>query len=125
MFGVREGVDRRQAAGRSERLQVGLRVGADHGPVEHPAEHAGGVLDGFAPAAELEVVAIEEECVAAEFTDADLETDPCTCRRLTENHPPAAMPERVRGVAAAGRFHLAAQGDDPQDFVAGQRLDGK
>ncbi len=79
---------------RGERFQVALREGADHRAVEHPAQHAGGVLDGFAAAAELEVVGVEKQRVAAEFADAHLEADPRAGGAFVEDHAPAAVPQR-------------------------------
>ncbi len=125
VFRVREGVDRRQSAGGGEGFHVALRVGADHHAVQHPAEDAGGVLDGFAAAPELEVVGVEEKGIAAEFADADLETDARAGGRFIEDHPPAAVPQWVFVETTALGLHLAAQRDDPQDVLPRHGFDGK
>ena len=75
MLIIGERVDRREARKRGELLDIPLRERADHRAVDHPPEHARGVLDRLA-AAELDVVRTEEQRVPAQLANADLERHP-------------------------------------------------
>ena len=55
-----------------EFLDVLLRVSADDRAVNHPSQHAGGVLDRFA-APQLGVAGAEKQRLPAQFPDAHLE----------------------------------------------------
>ena len=103
MLGIGQGVDGRDAGVMREILHVALRVGADDCAVHHAAEHAGGVLNGFA-AAELEVIGIEKHHAAAQFADASLERHACAGGGLGEDHCPRLAGERLVLAVATLRF---------------------
>ena len=71
---VRKGVNGGDLGVAGEFLDVALGEGAEHGAVDHAAQDAGGVLDGFA-AAKLDFAGWEENDLAAQLADADLEGD--------------------------------------------------
>ena len=69
--------------------------------MQHPAQNARRVLDGFATPAQLQVVGIEEQGVAT--PSSRMPTSKLTLvrvERFGKNHAPAAMPERMLGEAA-------------------------
>ena len=107
MLVVGEGVDGGDAGEIGEFLDVALGEGADDGAVEHSAQDAGGVLDGFA-AAKLDIAGGKEHDLAAELADADLEGDAGACGRFGEDMRPGLAGQRLRGVMAAFRLEAPA-----------------
>ena len=87
MFSVGEGVDGGDGGEVGEFLDVGLSEGADDCAVDHAAEDAGGVAEGFA-AAELGIAWAEVEDAAAEFLDTDFEADAGAGGGFGEDHGP-------------------------------------
>ena len=79
MLLVGESIDGRDAGERGEGLDVGLLKGTNHSPMDHASEHTGRILDRLTPS-ELDFARREEEGIAAEFPDSDLEADPCPGR---------------------------------------------
>ena len=75
MFVIRQGVDCREARELGEIFDVLLGEGPNDRAMHHPAEDAGGVSDGFAPA-ELNIIGIQEKGIAAEFVDSNFEGEP-------------------------------------------------
>ena len=80
--------------------------------VEHAAQHAGGVLDRFAPA-QLNVVGIEKHHAGAQFADAGLKRHACARGGLGKNEGPSLACERLRRVRATLAFE---GGGVVQDF---------
>src|SRR5204863_8956715 len=74
--------DRREAG---QLLDLAVVVGADHDAVHVARQHPGRVRDRLA-AADLDVLAGEEEGSAAELVGADLKGDPGAGGRLGEDH---------------------------------------
>ena len=64
MLVVREGIDGGYAGVVGELLDIALRERAEDGAVNHPAQDARGVLDGFA-AAKLDLARGEEDGLTA------------------------------------------------------------
>ena len=83
-----------------EFLDVALGEGAEDGAVDHAAQDAGGVLDGFA-AAELDFAGGQEHDLAAQLADADLEGDAGAGGGLGEEHGPGLAGQGL--VGRAGR----------------------
>ena len=82
---VGEPVDHRNRGEPGQLLDLGVVVGADHDAVHVAREHAGGIGDRLA-AADLDVLAGEEEGLAAELVGADLKGDAGPGGRLGEDH---------------------------------------
>lgn len=93
MLGVRQRVHGRDARVRRELRHVRLGIGPDDRPMDHPAQHARGVLDGL-PTAKPDG-GIEEQRASAELMNPDLETHPRAGRGFREDHGP--------GLAHSGR----------------------
>ena len=109
-----------------EFLDVELGEGADNSAVNHAAEHAGGVLDGFA-AAELDFECAQKHGVAAQFADADFKRDARAGGGLGEEQGPDFAGQRERVVAAALLLHTDGGGEDvfhvlPRHFLQAQEM---
>src|SRR5262245_37855233 len=82
---------------------------ADHDDVDVAREHAGGVGDGLA-AAELHLLAGQQDGLAPELAHGDVKGHPCAGRGLVEDHGQRAALERAHA-ASAPRLHGAARLD--------------
>ena len=111
MLVVGEGVDGGNARVVREFLDVALREGAEHGAMDHPAQHARGVLDGFA-AAKLDFAGREEDHLAAQLADADLEGDAGAGGGLGEQHGPGLTGQRQFGMPPAFLLEVHRVGQD-------------
>ena len=78
--------------------------------MNHPAKHAGGVLDRFATA-ELDLAGGEEESFTTQFSDADLKADPGPGRGLGEEKAPALSGQRFGSLHAPSGLELLGQID--------------
>jgi hypothetical protein len=124
MFLIGEGIDGGDAGVVGEGLDIFLREGSDDGAMDHAPEDAGGVLDGFAPA-ELDFGGAEEERMAAEFVDTDLEGDACAGGRFGEDESPDLIGQRLAGMRTAERLHGDGSGEDAVDVRGGQGFDAE
>ena len=124
MFFVGQGVHRGNAGIGSEVIDIGLGEGADDGPVNHAAENSGGVFDGFA-ATELDIVGVEEEDIATEFTNSDFERDAGSGRAFGEEEGPALVAQGMFAVVASSDFHFLCRGEDGDQICGGGRFDGE
>ena len=122
MLVVREGVDGGDLRVVRELLDVALGEGAEHSAVNHAAHHAGGVLDRLA-AAKLNLAGRQENDLAAQLADADLEGDAGARGGLGEDHGPGLAGQRQLGVLAAFLLQLRGVGQDGVHVRAGQLLD--
>ena len=100
MLVVRERIDGGNARVVRELLDIALREGAEDGAVDHPAQHARGVLDRLA-AAKLDLAGGQEDHLAAQLADADLEGDAGARGGLGEEHGPGLAGQRLLGVLPA------------------------
>src|SRR5690349_6818109 len=71
MLLIGERVDRGDSRKGCELFHILLRKRADDRAMDHPAEDAGGVFDGFSPA-KLDVICIQKKRLAAKFAHTDL-----------------------------------------------------
>src|ERR1039458_7017654 len=94
MLVVRQRVDGRNVRIFRELLDVVLCEGADDRAVNHPAQHACGVLDRLA-AAKLDVVGVEKHWPPAKFVDADLERNPRARGRFGKHQRPGLAGQRL------------------------------
>ena len=94
MLVIGQRVDGRDAGKFGEFLHVALRKRADDRAVNHPAQHARGVLDRFA-AAQLDFVRVEKHRLAAQFANADLEGNPRARGRLGKHQRPDLSGQRL------------------------------
>ena len=124
MLLVGEGIDRRDPRETGEGLDVGLLEGADHRAVDHSTKYAGGVLDRL-PAPKLDLAGGEEERLAAELADADLEADTGPGGGFGEEEAPAFAGQGLDSFLAAGGLDLFGKVNDFQDFGGRERLDGE
>ena len=122
MLLVGEGVDGRDAGKPCKGFDIGLLEGADNGSVDHPTKDPRGVFDRF-PATQLDLAGGEEEDIAAEFADTDLETDARAGRGLGEEETPALAGKGAGGVAAPGFLEPGGEVEDPEDLGLRERLD--
>ena len=122
MFLIGKGIDRGNAAIFGEIHHVTLGKSPDHGAMDHTPQYAGGILDGF-PTTKLNVVGCEEQYVASEFTNADLETDTRTRGGFREHEGPALVSERVTFVVAPGRLHIGGQRKNAFNLLSGEGFD--
>ena len=104
MFLVGQRIHGRHAGVLGELLDIALRVRANDRAVNHPAEHARGVLDQLA-AADLNVLRAQKQRLPAQFADADLERDARARGRLVENERPGLSGQRQARVTAPFAFH--------------------
>ena len=104
---VREGIDGGNAGIVGELLDVALREGAEDGAVDHPAQHARGVLDRLA-AAKLDFAGGQEDRLPAQLADADLEGHAGAGGGFGEQHGPGLTGQRLLGMPPA--FLLEAHG---------------
>lgn len=107
-----------------EVLDIGLGEGADNGTVNHAAENPGGIFDGFA-ATELDVVGVEEEDIATEFTNSDFERDAGSGRAFGEEEGPALVAQGMFAVVASGGFHFLCRGENGDQICGEGRFDGE
>ena len=120
MFVVGQRVDGRNLGILGEFLDVVLGVGADDGAMNHSAQHPGGVFDWF-PTTELAVVGIEEDGIATQFADANLEADTRSGGGLAEDERPGFSRERAYMVVPV-RFHSGHQIQNGSHVPCGQML---
>jgi hypothetical protein len=91
--------------------------------VDHAAEDAGGVFDGFT-ATELDISSREEHGGAAEFADADFEADASAGGGLGEDEGPLLTGEDLGGGGAI-LFQGGTEVDEGFDLGAGEGFDGE
>ncbi len=123
VFVIGEGVDGGDAGVMGEVDDVLLGEGADDGAVDHPAEDASGVFDGFTTA-ELDIGPGEEHGGAAEFADADFEADAGAGGGLGEDEGPLLTGEDLGGGGAI-LFQGGTEVDEGFDLLAGEGFDGE
>jgi hypothetical protein len=103
-------------------LDLGVREGADHDPVDVARQHARRVGDRLA-AAELHVARREEQRVAAQLERARLERHARARRRLHEDHRQRPPGERPLAVLAAA--HALGEREQRVELGARQVGDGE
>ena len=111
MLVVGERVHGRHAGVSGEFLHVVLRISPDDRAMNHPAEHARGVLDRLA-ASDLNLVRAEKHHLSAQLTDADLERHSSACGGFVENQRPALPGQRQFGMMSAFLFEPDGVGQD-------------
>ena len=74
MLLIRQGIYRWKPGEFGELLNILLRVSSDDRTMQHTAQDAGSILDGFT-SSELNIIGIEEKRVTAEFSNSNLKTD--------------------------------------------------
>lgn len=124
VFLVRQGIDGGNAGEAGEFLHFLLAVSPDGGPVDHAAQHAGRVLDGFS-APELDVMDGKEHGASAQFADAHFKGNAGAGGGFGENKRPGLAFQGQAFVMAAFRLELVAQREQVLDFVSGKLFDGK
>ncbi len=117
VFVVVEGVDGWDATVFREAHDVGVVVGADDTPVEHPPKNAGSVFDGLATA-ELKVAIREEHDGAPEFAHTRFEADASAGGGLGEDESPALVIEReiLAHIHPALALQFRAQVDEVREL---------
>ena len=114
---VGEAIDHRDGREPRQLLDLGVLVGADHDAVDVAGEDAGGVGDRLA-AADLDVLAGEEERLAAKLVGTDLKRDPGPGGRLGEDHGQRLAAEG--GVPIGTRFHPLGEVEELLDLGAAE-----
>src|SRR5205807_5528066 len=98
MLVVGQRVDSRNTGVVREFLEIALRVGAEHRPVYHPAQHARRVFDRFA-AAHLNLTGRKKNYLSAELPNSHLKGNPRASRGLGKQHRPTLPAQRLPGFA--------------------------
>ena len=124
MFVVGQGIDGRDAPEPGEVLNLGLREGTDNRAVDHAAEHARRVLNGFTPPI-LHLAGGKKKRLAAQFADPHLEGNARPGRRLGEDHGPGLAAERLFPVPPTLPFHPRRLGQDLFQVDDGEFLDAQ
>ncbi len=127
---IGQAVDHGDRGEAGQLLDLGVAVGADHDPVDIAGQHPGGVRNRLTPP-DLDVLAGEEEGLAAQLVGPDLEGDAGAGGRLGEDHRqrlagegglPILPPLHPLGQIEELLDLLAAEVGDLQEVALGQVL---
>ena len=114
---VRQPIDHGDRGEAGQLLDFGVVVGADHDAVDVARQHAGGIGDRL-PAADLDVLAGEEERPAAQLVGADLEGDAGAGGRLGEDHRQRLASQG--GLPIGAGFHPLGEVEELLDLFAAE-----
>ena len=117
---VREAVDHRDRREARQLLDLGMVERADHDPVDVAGKHAGGIRD-WLTTADLDVLAGEEQGLAAQLVGADLKGNAGAGRGLGEDHRQRLAGEG--GFPVPPRLHARGELEKLLDLLAAEVRD--